>query len=217
LYVYGTIVESYGKYVKIKVKDGEFVIRSDKKAPKEGTKIEIKDFGKGDYLAKVLAKKPGEFEELPSVRFIDISEKLLSGVNVKHLDTLSVALALFLEELAKRIDLTHLLMLKLQNILSGDSSEEEGKFLIYLNLLSGRYGLKSEKNTVVFMDRKLKTFLVFLEDNKIFGKVTEGIQDSVILYFEKVPDNAKLLEESLKRYFQVVLIKLESFSEGAYV
>jgi len=36
--VFGLVPESYGKYVKVRTRDGEVIIKSDKKAPKEGTK-----------------------------------------------------------------------------------------------------------------------------------------------------------------------------------
>jgi len=215
---YGLVLESYGKYVKVRTKDGEFIVRSDKKPPKEGTKIEVKDFGKGDYLAKVVAKKPGEFEELPNVKFVEISERITSGLKFKHMNTISVAVALFLEEISKRIEISNPFILRIQKLLSGkDLDDEDRKFERYLNVLSGRYGLKSDSGTIIFMDRKTSTFHVFLEANKIFGKVEDGIQNSVVLYFEKFPENVQYLEESLRKHFQIVSIKLEGFSEGAYV
>ncbi len=215
---YGLVLESYGKYLKVRTKDGEFIVKSDKKFPKEGTKIEVKDFGKGDYLAKIVAKKPGEFEELPNVKFVEMSERIISGLKFKHINAVSVAVALFLEELSKRIEISNPLILRIQKLLSSkDLDDEDKKFERYLNVLSGRYGLKSDSEVIIFIDRKTSMFHVFLEDNKIFGKVEDGIQNSVILYFEKLPENVRYLEESLRKYFQIVSIKLEGFSEGAYV
>lgn len=215
---YGLVLESYGKYVKIKTKDGEYIIKSEKKAPKEGTKIEVKDFGKGDYLAKVVAKRPGEFEQLPAVKFVAISDKLVEKMNYKHSNLISVALALFLEELSKRIDINKALIMKLQKLLNGENlDDEDRKYEQYLNLLSGRYGLKSEKGKIAFMDRKNSTFHIFLQDNKIFGKIEEGVVNSATIYFEKIPENVQELEENLKKNFQLVAIKLLSFSEGTYV
>ncbi|MEN3042302.1 MAG: hypothetical protein ABDH59_03240 [Fervidobacterium sp.] len=215
---YGLVLESYGKYVKIKTKDGEYIIKSDKKVPKEGTKIEIKDFGAGDYLAKVVAKKPGEFDQLPNVKFVVFSEKLIEKMQYKHSNSIVVALALFLEELSKRIDINSYLLAKLKKILSNDKiDDEDKKFQIYLNVLSGRYGLKKEGESIVFMDRKCSTFHVFLKDNKIFGKIEEGVTNSAIIYFEKFPENVQQLEENLRKSFQIVAIKLLNFSEGAYV
>ncbi len=219
--VFGLVLESYGKYVKVKTKDGEVIIKSDKKAPKEGMKIEIKDFGQGDYKAQVLAKRPGRFDDLPNVRFVEMSEKLVDEMShtpaekLKR-DDLVVNIALFIEELSKRIDVTGTFLQKFQKYLNGelDGNTELADFENYINLLSGRYGLKKSKNGIAFLNRAHGTFQVFVGDDSILGKI-DG--DSITLYFSKMPENAEELERNLRRSFSFVSFKLEGFVDGTYV
>ena len=219
--VFGLVLESYGKYVKVRTRDGEVIIKSDKKAPKEGTKIEMKDFGQGDYKAKVLAKRPGKFDELPNVRFIEISERLVdemsrNSTNKLDRDDLVVNIALFIEELSKRIDVNSAFLQKFQKYLNGelDGNTELADFENYINLLSGRYGLKKSKNGIAFLDRARGTFQVFVGDDSILGKI-DG--DSITLYFSKMPENVEELERNLRRSFSFVSFKLEGFVDGTYV
>ncbi len=219
--VFGLVLESYGKYVKVKTRDGEVIIKSDKKAPKEGTKIEIKDFGQGDYKAKVLAKRPGKFDELPNVRSIEISERLVdemshSPADKLERDDLVVNIALFIEELSKRIDVNSAFLQKLQKYMNGElnGNTELVDFENYINLLSGRYGLKKSKNGIAFLDRARGTFQVFVGDDSILGKI-DG--DSITLYFSKMPENVEELERNLRRSFSFVSFKLEGFVDGTYV
>jgi len=219
--VFGLVLESYGKYVKVKTKDGEVIIKSDKKAPKEGMKIEIKDFGQGDYKAKVLAKRPGKFDELPNVRFIEISERLVdemsrNSTNKLDRDDLVVNIALFIEELSKRIDVNSAFLQKFQKYMNGelDGNTELADFENYINLLSGRYGLKKSKNGIAFLNRAHGTFQVFVGDDSILGKI-DG--DSITLYFSKMPENVEELERNLRRSFSFVSFKLEGFVDGTYV
>jgi len=219
--VFGLVLESYGKYVKVKTKDGEVIIKSDKKAPKEGMKIEIKDFGQGDYKAQVLAKRPGRFDDLPNVRFVEMSEKLVDEMShtpaekLKR-DDLVVNIALFIEELSKRIDVTGTFLQKFQKYLNGelDGNTELADFENYINLLSGRYGLKKSKNGIAFLNRAHGTFQVFVGDDSILGKI-DG--DSITLYFSKMPENVEELERNLRRSFSFVSFKLEGFVDGTYV
>ncbi len=219
--VFGLVLESYGKYVKVRTRDGEVIIKSDKKAPKEGTKIEMKDFGQGDYKAKVLAKRPGKFDELPNVRFIEISERLVdemsrNSTNKLDRDDLVVNIALFIEELSKRIDVNSAFLQKFQKYLNGelDGNTELADFENYINLLSGRYGLKKSKNGIAFLNRAHGTFQVFVGDDSILGKI-DG--DSITLYFSKMPENVEELERNLRRSFSFVSFKLEGFVDGTYV
>jgi len=219
--VFGLVLESYGKYVKVKTRDGEVIIKSDKKAPKEGTKIEMKDFGQGDYKAKVLAKRPGKFDELPNVRFIEISERLVdemsrNSTNKLDRDDLVVNIALFIEELSKRIDVNSAFLQKFQKYMNGelDGNTELADFENYINLLSGRYGLKKSKNGIAFLNRAHGTFQVFVGDDSILGKI-DG--DSITLYFSKMPENVEELERNLRRSFSFVSFKLEGFVDGTYV
>jgi len=219
--VFGLVLESYGKYVKVRTRDGEVIIKSDKKAPKEGTKIEMKDFGQGDYKAKVLAKRPGKFDELPNVSFIEISERLVdemsrNSTNKLDRDDLVVNIALFIEELSKRIDVNSAFLQKFQKYLNGelDGNTELADFENYINLLSGRYGLKKSKNGIAFLDRARGTFQVFVGDDSILGKI-DG--DSITLYFSKMPENVEELERNLRRSFSFVSFKLEGFVDGTYV
>lgn len=234
---YGLVVETHGKYVKVRTRDGEFIIKSDKSPPKKGTKIEVKDFGKGDYTARVIAKRPGEFTELPSVKFVEASEKILErifsstshntqilknsqlhSIVLKNKNFVTTAIALFIEELSKRVDISNIILEKIQRILTDDdTSEEKKKVEDFLNLLSGKYGLKNENGNFVFFDRKNSTFHILTQDNRIIGKIEEGIESSAVIYFEKIPEDAQSLETNLKKYFQVVSIKLINLSEGAYV
>ncbi|HPT58770.1 MAG TPA: hypothetical protein PLD16_02950 [Fervidobacterium sp.] len=219
--VFGLVLESYGKYVKVKTKDGEVIIKSDKKAPKEGMKIEIKDFGQGDYKAQVLAKRPGRFDDLPNVRFVEMSEKLVDEMShtpaekLKR-DDLVVNIALFIEELSKRIDVNSAFLQKFQKYMNGelDGNTELADFENYINLLSGRYGLKKSKNGIAFLNRAHGTFQVFVGDDSILGKI-DG--DSITLYFSKMPENAEELERNLRRSFSFVSFKLEGFVDGTYV
>jgi len=219
--VFGLVLESYGKYVKVRTRDGEVIIKSDKKALKEGTKIEMKDFGQGDYKAKVLAKRPGKFDELPNVRFIEISERLVdemsrNSTNKLDRDDLVVNIALFIEELSKRIDVNSAFLQKFQKYLNGelDGNTELADFENYINLLSGRYGLKKSKNGIAFLNRAHGTFQVFVGDDSILGKI-DG--DSITLYFSKMPENVEELERNLRRSFSFVSFKLEGFVDGTYV
>lgn len=234
---YGLVIETYGKYVKVRTTDGEFIIKSDKSPPKKGTKIEVKDFGKGDYTARVVAKRPGEFAELPNVKFVDLAEKILERlfaatsnntetlknpqfylVTSKDKNFVTTAIALFIEELSKRVDISNVILEKIQKILiDDDTSQEKKKNEYLLNLLSGRYGLKHENGNFTFLDRKNSTFHILTSDNRIIGKIEEGIESLALIYFEKIPENIQLLESNLKKYFQVVSIKLINLSEGAYV
>jgi len=207
--------------VKVRTRDGEVIIKSDKKAPKEGTKIEMKDFGQGDYKAKVLAKRPGKFDELPNVRFIEISERLVdemsrNSTNKLDRDDLVVNIALFIEELSKRIDVNSAFLQKFQKYLNGelDGNTELADFENYINLLSGRYGLKKSKNGIAFLNRAHGTFQVFVGDDSILGKI-DG--DSITLYFSKMPENVEELERNLRRSFSFVSFKLEGFVDGTYV
>ncbi|HOP82096.1 MAG TPA: hypothetical protein PL174_02660 [Fervidobacterium sp.] len=219
--VFGLVLESYGKYVKVKTKDGEVIIKSDKKAPKEGMKIEIKDFGQGDYKAQVLAKRPGRFDDLPNVRFVEMSEKLVDEMShtpaekLKR-DDLVVNIALFIEELSKRIDVNSAFLQKFQKYMNGelDGNTELADFENYINLLSGRYGLKKSKNGIAFLNRAHGTFQVFVGDDSILGKI-DG--DSITLYFSKMPENVEELERNLRRSFSFVSFKLEGFVDGTYV
>ena len=219
--VFGLVLESYGKYVKVKTKDGEVIIKSDKKAPKEGMKIEIKDFGQGDYKAQVLAKRPGRFDDLPNVRFVEMSEKLVDEMShtpaekLKR-DDLVVNIALFIEELSKRIDVTGTFLQKFQKYLNGelDGNTELADFENYINLLSGKYGLKKSRNGIAFLNRAHGTFQVFVGDDSISGKI-DG--DSITLYFSKMPENVEELERNLRRSFSFVSFKLEGFVDGTYV
>ncbi|MBP7303261.1 MAG: hypothetical protein ABFC87_06085 [Fervidobacterium sp.] len=219
--VFGLVLESYGKYVKVRTRDGEVIIKSDKKALKEGTKIEMKDFGQGDYKAKVLAKRPGKFDELPNVRFIEISERLVdemsrNSTNKLDRDDLVVNIALFIEELSKRIDVNSAFLQKFQKYMNGelDGNTELADFENYINLLSGRYGLKKSKNGIAFLNRAHGTFQVFVGDDSILGKI-DG--DSITLYFSKMPENVEELERNLRRSFSFVSFKLEGFVDGTYV
>lgn len=219
--VFGLVLESYGKYVKVKTRDGEVIIKSDKKAPKEGTKIEMKDFGQGDYKAKVLAKRPGKFDALPNVRFIEISERLVDGMsynisNKSRRDDLIVDIALFIEELSKRMEISGAFLQRFQKYLNGelDGSNEFEEFENYVNLLSGKYGLKRTKNGIVFLNRSHGTFQVFVGEDSISGKI-DG--DSIVLYFSKMPENAEELEQNLRKSFSFVSFKLEGFVDGTYV
>ncbi len=219
--VFGLVLESYGKYVKVKTKDGEVIIKSDKKAPKEGMKIEIKDFGQGDYKAQVLAKRPGRFDDLPNVRFVEMSEKLVdemsrNSTNKLDRDDLVVNIALFIEELSKRIDVNSAFLQKFQKYMNGelDGNTELADFENYINLLSGRYGLKKSKNGIAFLNRAHGTFQVFVGDDSILGKI-DG--DSITLYFSKMPENVEELERNLRRSFSFVSFKLEGFVDGTYV
>lgn len=218
---YGLVLETYGRYAKVKTKDGEYIIKSDKKPPKEGTKIEVKDFGKGDYTAKILAKKPSDFIELPKVRFVDMAEKIserLSMKTIKNGNFITTAIALFLEELSNRIDISKELLEKLQKLLNGEElSTEDKKLDLFLNLLSGRYSLRNENGSFIFLDRKNSTFHIFTQDNRIFGKIEEGSFSTATVYFDKFPENIELLENNLKKHFNLVSIKLASFSESIYV
>lgn len=219
--VFGLVLESYGKYVKVKTRDGEVIIKSDKKAPKEGTKIEIKDFGQGDYKAKVLAKRPGKFDALPNVRFVEISERLVDGMsynisNKSRRDDLVVNIALFIEELSKRMEISGAFLQRFQKYLNGelDGSTEFEEFENYVNLLSGKYGLKRTKNGIAFLNRSHGTFQVFVGEDSISGKI-DG--DSIVLYFSKMPENAEELEQNLRKSFSFVSFKLEGFVDGTYV
>ncbi len=219
--VFGLVLESYGKYVKVRTRDGEVIIKSDNKALKEGTKIEMKDFGQGDYKAKVLAKRPGKFDELPNVRFIEISERLVdemsrNSTNKLDRDDLVVNIALFIEELSKRIDVNSAFLQKFQKYMNGelDGNTELADFENYINLLSGRYGLKKSKNGIAFLNRAHGTFQVFVGDDSILGKI-DG--DSITLYFSKMPENVEELERNLRRSFSFVSFKLEGFVDGTYV
>jgi len=219
--VFGLVLESYGKFVKVRTRDGEVIIKSDNKALKEGTKIEMKDFGQGDYKAKVLAKRPGKFDELPNVRFIEISERLVdemsrNSTNKLDRDDLVVNIALFIEELSKRIDVNSAFLQKFQKYMNGelDGNTELADFENYINLLSGRYGLKKSKNGIAFLNRAHGTFQVFVGDDSILGKI-DG--DSITLYFSKMPENVEELERNLRRSFSFVSFKLEGFVDGTYV
>jgi len=225
--IFGYVLESYGKYVKVKTNDGEYIIKSDKKAPKEGAKIELKDFGSGDYVAKVLAKKPYNFRELPSVRFVQLSEELLADIELLSKERLIIAVALILEEVSKRREIDKFFLKRLRALLnrvistvpSNSNSGEENleDFQNYLNVLSGKYGLIINEGAV-FLDRENGTFEVFLRNNRIFGVVeTNATGSSVTLYFEKIPENVEELEKRLKSNFNVVSIKLEAMSDGTYV
>ncbi|QAV33631.1 hypothetical protein SAMN04488510_12835 [Fervidobacterium changbaicum] len=231
--IFGFVVESYGKYVKVKTSDGEYIIKSEKKAPKEGTKIELKDFGVGDYLAKVLAKKPYNFRDLPSVRFVQLAEELVNDLEFSAKERLIVAIALFLEEVSKRMEMDKSMLQKLKmalkktrslNVESSDDKTKENEkqqdlagFLNYLNVLSGKYGLIVDEG-VVFLDREGGTFEVFLKNNRIYGIIQEStLSSSVTLFFEKVPENILELEKRLKDNFNVVSIKLEAMRDGTYV
>ena len=232
--IFGLVVESYGKYVKVKTSDGEYIIKSGKKAPKEGAKIELKDFGIGDYVAKVLAKKPYNFRELPSVRFVQLAEELVEGLDVLSKERLIVAIALFLEEISKRREIDKSILQRLRKALrqsqavdsaqqsmekkeSNDDRQELEDFLNYLNILSGKYGLIINEG-IIFLDREAGTFEVFLKNNRIYGVTQQNaMRSSVTLYFEKIPENVTELEKRLRNNFDVVSIKLEAMRDGTYV
>ncbi|MGQ9855765.1 MAG: hypothetical protein ACUVQF_03445 [Fervidobacterium sp.] len=252
--IFGYVLESYGKYVKVRTQDGEYIIRSDKRPPKEGTKLELKNFGSGDYFAKVVAKKPYEFSELPSVKFVQMAEELIASQSVwdEHMkNRLTIAIGLFLEKISKRREIDKRLLQKFKTmfnerlgkvvrssgILRGvdgllssveseignsmtvnemqkaDEADEYAEFEKYLNILSGRYGLIINGG-LIFLDRQLGIFEVFLRNNHIFGRVNG---QNVTLYFEKIPAGVEELEKNLKRVFNQVYIKLKGMDDGAYV
>ncbi|MEJ5256973.1 MAG: hypothetical protein WHS64_01840 [Fervidobacterium sp.] len=241
--IFGYVLESYGKYVKVRTQDGEYIIKSDKRPPKEGTKLELKNFGSGDYFAKVVAKKPYEFNELPSVKFVQMAEELLASQEIwnEHVkNRLAIAIGLFLEEVSKRRDIDKKLLTRFKSLLNerigrrsdsgeviggtgilfpgnhadnSDKADKYAEFEKYLNILSGRYGLIINEG-LVFVDRELGTFEVFVVGNHIFAK-TDG--QNLTLYFEKIPDGVEQLERRLKRVFRQVHIKLKGMDDGTYV
>jgi len=95
-----------------------------------------------------------------------------------------------------------------------DGNTELADFENYINLLSGRYGLKKSKNGIAFLNRAHGTFQVFVGDDSILGKI-DG--DSITLYFSKMPENVEELERNLRRSFSFVSFKLEGFVDGTYV
>jgi len=232
--IFGLVVESYGKYVKVKTSDGEYIIKSGKKAPKEGAKIELKDFGVGDYVAKVLAKNLTTFG---NCLVLDLSRLLKSwskGLIFRPKSDSLLPIALFLEEISKRREIDRSILQRLKRALrklqtadaaqqsmekkESDSDRQElENFLNYLNILSGKYGLIINEG-IVFLDRETGTFEVFLKDNRIYGVTQQNsLSSSVTLYFEKIPENVTELEKRLRNNFNVVSIKLEAMRDGTYV
>lgn len=217
--LFGLVLESYGRYVKVKTKDGEVIIKSDKKAPKEGTKIEIKDFGQGDYQAKVLAKKPGDFDYLPNVKFVEIGERLVDetlyrGSSKMQKDKIVINIALFVEELSKRMEINNTFLQRFQKYLVDEPNGENNEFENYINLLSGKYGLKKTKEGIAFLNREKGAFRIFIGDDTITGRISGN---EIAVYFSRMPENAEELEKKLRKYFSVVSFKLEGFVDGAYV
>jgi len=225
--IFGYVLESYGKYVKVKTSDGEYIIKSDKKAPKQGAKIELKDFGSGDYFAKVLAKKPYNFKELPAVKFVQLSEEILEGIEIRAKERFIIAIALVLEEISKRRELDKQFLQKVRSLIkrlftsttnkSTDDEKDFEEFQNYVNVLSGKYGLIINEGAI-FIDRENMIFEVFLRDNRFYGIIdTSSTGAAVTLYFEKIPENIGDLEKRLKNNFEFVSIKLEAMSDGTYV
>ncbi|WP_448376126.1 hypothetical protein [Fervidobacterium sp.] len=225
--IFGYVLESYGKYVKVKTSDGEYIIKSDKKVPKQGAKIELKDFGSGDYFAKVLAKKPYNFKELPAVKFVQLSEEILEDIEITAKERFIIAIALVLEEISKRRELDKQFLQKVRGLIkrlvtpatnkSTDDEKDFEEFQNYVNVLSGKYGLIINDGAI-FIDRENMIFEVFLRDNRFYGIIdTSSTGSAVTLYFEKIPENIEELEKKLKNNFNFVSIKLEAMSDGTYV
>lgn len=211
--IIGLILESYGKYMKLRTPDGEIIVKSDRKPPKEGTKIELKDFGYGDLKATIIAKKDDTVDHLPDLRLIAVSEKLSRFIPEQLQEwskDITVRIALVLEEVSKKTDMNREFFKNFENYLANS----DGVFEFYLNILSGAYGLLYRSGIFVFLNRKNGRFEVFTKDNKIKGHVTEK---AVTLYFQRIPADVRELELNLKKHFGVVNIKLESLDGGVYV
>lgn len=211
--VIGLVLESYGKYMKVRTRDGEIIVKSDKRPPKEGSKIELKDFGYGDLRATIVAKKDDTIDHLPSLKLMELSEKVAKSLSEDFRawsKEIAVRIALVLEEVSKRVDIdTEFLKWMGGYFVSHDECFEH-----YLNMISGGYGLLSRDGIFVFINRRNGRFEVFTKDNKIKGIVTDEI---VTLYFKKMPGGVEELENNLKKHFGLVNIKLESLDGGVYV
>uniref|UniRef100_A0A7C5VL38 Uncharacterized protein n=1 Tax=Fervidobacterium thailandense TaxID=1008305 RepID=A0A7C5VL38_9BACT len=211
--IIGLILESYGKYMKVRTPDSEIIVKSDRKPPKEGSKIEIKDFGYGDLKATIIVKRDDMVDHLPDLRLLEVSEKLsrlIPGQLQEWSKDITARIALVLEEVSKKTDIDREFLKNFESYLA--NSDEFFEF--YLNILSGGYGLLYRNGIFVFLNRKNSRFEVFTKDNKIKGLVTEK---AVTLYFQRIPADVRELELNLKRHFGFVNIKLESLDGGVYV
>ncbi len=202
--IYGYVMETYGKFVKVRTKDGEVVIKSEKaNSLKDKKTIEIKNSGYGDLKAKIVA---GPSQELPSLKSLQLVDQYFGEVDF------ATQLANFLDELSKRIIVDSEFLKKLRDYIYKEKDEE---FEYVLKLLSGRYGLLSNGNLVIFLDKILGTFEIFGEDTT--GKITGLVKESeVVVYFEKIPQKVDELYQKLKQYFGSVVIKKEGYENGFY-
>lgn len=213
--IIGLVVEAYGRYVKVRTKEGDIIIKTEKRTPKEGTHIELKDRGVGDYSARVLAKLEPELTELPSLRTLATAERLLRNLDqdflVENGREVQVRLALWLDEISKRTSLTADLLQQIEDYLNGKSAQElEGT----LNLLSGKYGFLARHGVFVFLFRPASRFELFSKGLRIKGLVTDR---SVTLQFSRMPSGVDELERELKRSFEIVNFKLAGMEGGFYV
>ncbi len=202
--IYGYVVETYGKFVKVRTKEGEVVIKSDKaNSLKDKKTIEIKNSGYADLQAKIVA---GPSEELPSLKSLQTVEQYFGEVDF------ATQLAKFLDEIGRRINIDAEFLKKLKEYVHKGKDEE---FEYVLKLLSGKYGLLSNGELIIFLDKTLGTFEVYGESST--GKITGVVKENeVVLYFEKIPQKVDELYEKMKQYFGNVVIKKEGYEDGFY-
>ncbi len=203
--IYGYVVETYGKFVKVRTKEGEVVIKSDKaNSLKDKKTIEIKNSGYADLQAKIVA---GPSEELPSLKSLQMVEQYFGEVDF------ATRLARFLDEIGRRINIDAEFLKMLKEYVYKKEKDEEFEYV--LKLLSGRYGLLSNGELIIFLDKTLGTFEVYGESS--IGKIKGVVKETeVVLYFEKIPQKVDELYEKMKQYFGNVVIKKEGYEDGFY-
>ncbi|MBT1247937.1 MULTISPECIES: hypothetical protein [unclassified Thermosipho (in: thermotogales)] len=203
--MYGIVSDSYKNLVKLKTKKGELVLKSNKKIPK-GLRIEVKKIGQGDYEGKILL---GPKSYLPPIKYIFLANRITD--DPRFIERLSV----IFEELEKRIKINRNFLERFEKYFKSNMKDEENlEFEVYLNALSGRYGLRSFGDIKVFFDRVSEKFEIFYEKEVIVGYVNG---EQISLSTSSVIENVEELKSRLSKYFKNVFIKFEGFKGGVYV
>ncbi|QTA37886.1 hypothetical protein JYK00_09235 [Thermosipho ferrireducens] len=203
--MYAIVTETFGKFMKLKTKNGEIVIRSKKSVPKEGISVELKSSGNADFFGKIIA---GPSKKLPSLKFLVFAEKI--SKKKQHI----VSIAFFLEELKERLKINNEIINIIKKYVEiGEVNEEMKTIGSYLNALSGKFGLRSYQNSLVFTNRETGEFEIYTEDNTIKG-VVRG--NSIEIILKKIPEDIELLKTSLEKHFTFVSIKKEGMENGIY-
>ncbi|ABR31391.1 hypothetical protein SU69_07850 [Thermosipho melanesiensis] len=199
--MYGVVSDTYKNLVKLKTKNGEVIVKSNKKIPK-GLRVEVKNIGEGDYKGKLVAGPKGS---LPPLRYVFLATKITEDeVYIERISKLFI-------ELEKRIKLDKEFLSRFREYFENGEDKEFEK---YINILSGQVGFRVFGDIKVFYDRLLQKFEIFYEKGVIEGYISD---DEITLKTSTIIENVEDLKKRLEKYFKYVFVKFEGFEGGIYV